>query len=187
MKRRLFLAAVILICCALLGIGSVAYFTASATATNVITSGSVKIQLNEWADVEANPPVPFGDVTGVMPGASVPKFVEVENIGSAPAYIRVKVEKRLALPAGTEGETDPGLITLDINTADWTEKDGFYYYNRPLAPGETTAYLFTRVGFDSSMGNLYQNSAATVEVRAYATQVAHNGSSALQAAGWPAE
>lgn len=45
MKRKLLLIAVVIICCATLGFGSVAYFTASAKAVNVITSGNIKIAL----------------------------------------------------------------------------------------------------------------------------------------------
>lgn len=183
-KKKWALVAVVAMCCALLGAGSAAFFTASATATNVITSGSVDIRLNEWAAVEPER-IPFTEVTGVMPGQTVPKYVEVENTGLAPAYVRVRVEKRIDLAEGAQGTADPSLITLDLNGTDWTERDGFYYYNRPLAPGERTTYLLTGVTFAGAMGNLYRGCRVTVEVAAQATQVAHNGATALEAAGWP--
>ena len=37
------------------------------------------------------------------------------------------------------------------------------------------------------MSNMYQNSKAVIDVTAQATQVANNGTSALDAAGWPEE
>ena len=46
--------------------------------------------------------------------------------------------------------------------------------------------LFTTVTFDAAMGNAYQNSTATVSVRADAVQTANNGAAVLEAAGWPA-
>ncbi len=35
------------------------------------------------------------------------------------------------------------------------------------------------------MSNMYQESRAILQVNAFATQTAHNGASALEAAGWP--
>ena len=77
--------------------------------------------------------------------------------------------------------------TLDYlcQTENWTEKDGWYYYNEALQPGESTKPLFTTVVFAPSMDNLYRNAQATVVVDVEATQFVHNGQSALEAAGWP--
>ena len=144
--------------------------------------GRVEIELREWAD-EARE-TPFEDVTGVLPGAEVVKIAEVENTGASEAWIRVGVTKSIRL-AGS-GRADLSLVSLDINTADWTlGKDGFYYYNTALKPGEVTAPLFTAVTFADEMGNEYQNAAAAVDVAAQAVQTANNGASALDAAGWP--
>ena len=68
----------------------------------------------------------------------------------------------------------------------WTLQDGYYYYNVPLEPGETTEALFKNVSFDPSMGNMYHNSKAIIKVQAQATQVKNNGASVTEAAGWPA-
>lgn len=50
MKRKIFLLSVVAICIAIAAVGTLAYFNAEDTAHNVITSGSVKIRLDEWAD-----------------------------------------------------------------------------------------------------------------------------------------
>lgn len=187
MKKKITVISLIVAMVAVLALGTAAYFTAEGTATNVITAGSVKIALHETAVKEPGAePVPFEDVSGVMPGSVVSKIVTVENTGSGTAWVRVSVTKAIALAEGLEGEIDLGLVGLDIDTEHWTEHDGYYYYNAPLAAGETTEPLFTSVTFAAGMGNLYQGSTATVGVTAQATQTANNGESALEAAGWPA-
>lgn len=186
MKRRLLAGAVIVICLSLLAYGTLAFFTAEGTARNVITSGEIDIELLEWADEEKTTPFPEDGVSGVMPGAEVTKIVEVKNTGSNDAYIRVKVEKQILLSEGVEGEPDSGLMKLDFDETRWTlGEDGFYYYKDALKPGEVTEPLFASVTFDISMGNLYQNSTAKVDVTAYAVQADNNGSTVTEAKGWP--
>lgn len=188
MKRRLLAGAVIVMCLSLLAYGTLAYFTAEDTAHNVITSGEIDIELLEWADEERTTPFPENGVNGVMPGTDVTKIVEVKNTGSNAAYIRVKVEKEIVLPDGVEGEPDSGLMKLDFDEVYWTlGEDGFYYYNEALEPGAVTEPLFASVSFDTSMGNIYQNSTASVDVTAYAVQVANNGDGVMDAKGWPQE
>ena len=186
MKRRLFAGAVIVMCLSLLGFGTLAYFTAEDTAHNVITSGDIDIELQEWADEEKTIPFPEEGISGVMPGTETTKIVEVKNTGSNPAYIRVAVEKKIALADGVQGEPDSGLMEIDFDETSWTlGEDGYYYYKEALEPGEVTEALFASVSFDPDMGNLYQKSTASVEVTAYAVQVANNGETVMDAKGCP--
>lgn len=120
-----------------------------------------------------------------MPGTEVSKIVQVKNIGGQAAWVRVSAEKAIHLAEGVNGEVDISLISYDLNTAFWTEKNGFYYYNTILQPNEVTEALFTKIIFSATMSNMYQNSKAVIDVTAQATQVANNGTSALDAAGWP--
>lgn len=122
-----------------------------------------------------------------MPGTSVTKIVEIKNIGEQSAFIRISLKKRIKLAKGAEGETDEGLIDLVLNDEDWTYQDGYYYYNQPLDPGQTTTPLLQSVQFKPEMGNLYQGCTVNVYVVAQAVQTAHNGTSALEAKGWPAD
>ena len=80
---------------------------------------------------------------------------------------------------------DASLVELACNTADWTEKDGYYYYNKVLKPGEVTAPVCTAVSFHADMSNAYQNATATIDIFAQATQSANNGNTAMDAQGWP--
>lgn len=184
MKKKLCVIALLVSCLAIAAYGTSAYFTHEQTATNVITTGSIKVELQEWADT-GNGLVPFVDVEGVLPGTEISKIVQVKNMGGQAAWIRVSVEKTILLADGAEGEVDLSLISYDLNSDFWTEKDGFYYYNTILQPNKVTEPLFTKIIFSASMSNMYQNSKAVIDVTAQATQVANNGTSALDAAGWP--
>ena len=173
---------VLAICIATLAVGTLAYFTAEGRAHNVITTGGVKITVQEWADEEKTKP--FEDVTGIMPGMTVTKIAEIKNTGASDAWVRVKVEKNIKLQG--EGTPDTALVELNLNLTDWTlGEDGHLYYNKALKPGEVTEPIFTAVTFNVTMGNEYQNATATVDVAAQAVQTANNGASALEAAGWP--
>lgn len=181
MKKKLLILSLAAICLAITAIGTLAYFTSEGTAHNVITTGGVEITVQEWADEARTEP--FEDLTGVMPNTTVTKIAEIKNTGASDAWVRVKVEKSIKLQG--DGTPDTGLVELALNTADWTEKDGYYYYTKVLKPGEVTAPIFTAVTFKPDMGNEYQNATATVDVVAQAVQVANNGDTVMDAKGWP--
>ena len=183
MKRKLLILSVLAICIATLAAGTLAYFTSEGTAHNIITTGGVEITVREWADEDRQ--TPFEDLTGIMPGMTVTKIAEIKNTGVSDAWVRVKVEKSIQLQG--EGTPDTGLVELALNTTDWTERDGYYYYNKALKPGEVTAPIFTAGTFNAAMGNEYQNATAHVKVIAYAVQSANNGDSPQAAKGWPSD
>ena len=189
-KKKLFSLAVIVICLSIIGGGTLAYFTDSTTAHNVITTGNIDIEIIETTDGEN----PFVDVTGVMPGMEVDKIVQVSNEGANDAWVRLKVDKQITLANGTVNEEDENLI-IRYNLGDapeqWTyaqdneNQNYYYYYNSLLKPGQKTTPLFKDVLFDKKMGNEYQNSTAQVYVFAQATQGDNNGKTVLEADGWP--
>ena len=183
MKRKLLIVSALAILVAVTAAGTLAYFTDTGTAHNVITTGNVKIELNEWADDARTQP--FQDKTGVMPGTKVTKIVEVKNTGTGAAFVRLRVETEVH--SAEKQEMDPKHVRLDFNQTDWIYQDGYYYYARSLQPGETTVPLFTAVTFAAEMGNEYQNATAHVNVKAYAVQSANNGDDPLNAEGWPSD
>lgn len=188
MKKKVAAGAVLAICLSILIYTTIAYFNTADTARNVITSGNIKIQLQETALVDDSE-IPFEesqDVYNVMPGQEVSKIVRVENTGDNPAYIRISVDKAIQLAEGTQGDPDTNLISIDYDSRNWTPgNDGYYYYNKPLAAGATTEPLFRNVIFDPTMGNMYQDSKAVIKVSAQATQVKNNGTDVFSAKGWP--
>ena len=185
MKRKLLIVSVLAILVAVTAAGTLAYFTDTGSAHNVITTGNVDIELKEWADEARTQP--FEDKTGVMPGTKVTKIVEVKNTGTGAAFLRLYVETEVYSAKGQN--MGPKHVSLNFNKTEWTysESDGYYYYNRALQPGETTEPLFTTVAFDPLMGNEYQNASAHVKVTAYAVQSANNGDNPQAAKGWPSD
>ena len=188
MKKKIAIGAVLVMCLSMLIYSTIAYFNTADTARNVITAGDIKIELQETA-IRDGEEILFEQSQerfNVMPGQDVSKIVRVKNTGSNPAYIRVEVQKAIALAADSHGDVDLDLVSLDFDGDSWRlGSDGFYYYDQPLAPGETTAALFRNVKFDTGMGNMYQGSTATIKVSAQATQVKNNGTDVFSAAGWP--
>ena len=185
MKRKI-AALVVFIAIAVMSIsGTMAYFTADSVATNVITAGNIDITLEEW-EVEDQVPYNNKNKQNIMPGSEIDKIVKVRNHGSNPAYIRVAVEKVIALADGMEGTADLSLLHCPINTEYWIEKDGYYYYQHILEAGEATEPLFEKVIFDKAMGNMYQNCEVTINVKAEAVQSENNEKEDVTTVtGWP--
>ena len=182
MKRKLLILSVLAICIATLTTGTLAFFTSEGRAHNVITTGGVKIAVQEWADKGKEKP--FRNLEGIMPSMTVTKIAEIKNTGASDAWIRVKVEKNIQLQG--KGTPDTDLVELNLNDTDWElGQDGYYYYNQALKPNAVTEPIFTAVTFNANMGNEYQNATASVDVSAQAVQTANNGASAMTANGWP--
>ena len=175
-RHRVMVIALIVLVAALIAGGTLAYFTDEETAYNVITTGNLDMMLHE--ETTDSKPFPKEGISGVMPGDVVDKKVYLSNEGNVDMYVRIGVETTI------EPETlSLEYISLDINTADWTEKDGYYYYTKALKPGEATPALFNTVTFSPDMGNDYQECTVKVDVKAQAVQAKNNTDSALTAGG----
>lgn len=199
------LAALAVAACLLLAAGgtTLAYFTDSETAHNVVTSGGVDIGIVEKTKVGDDLlDFPEEGVLGVMPGESVSKIVTVENTGSAPAWVRVKVDRsvlgedeaELPLAAevkvkgagGSDEVAEVEVVSFEVEDG-WVDGgDGWWYWTSPVAPGGSTGVLFDAVSFAKLTPDAYQGCTASVDVSAQAVQSAHNGETVLGAAGWPA-
>ena len=182
-RKRIGLIATIVCCIAILASGTVAYFTAQETAYNVITTGALSMRLvEEGADGK---PFPKEGITGILPNMEVTKKVYIENTGDVDMYVRIALDQKIESLSDPAAQLNFEHISLNINKTDWTEKDGYYYYNRVLKPGEATVPLFTTVSFDAKMGNEYMNARVRIDVDAQAVQSKNNTDSPLTAAGWP--
>ncbi len=183
-RTRLMAIAMVVCLFAVLAAGSVAYFTAEETAYNVISTGVLDIELHEETD--EGRPFPAEGIKNAVPGDVVGKEVTVENTGTVDTYVRIAVETKMTAEDGTELSTD--VLKMDFDTKNWTEKDGWFYYNVALKPGEETPALFTAVTFDSAMGNEYMSATAQVNVNVQAVQSRNNDAGGvLGATGWPQE
>ena len=189
MKKRLACCAMLCILLSLVMNSTLAYFTAENTARNVIASGSVTVEVVEkqvvGGTLENYPDTPIS----IMPGSQVSKIVSAKNLDE-PAWLRmaytVTIQDANGKTVELSAEQRDKIIIIDADTANWTYKSGWWYYNKALATGEETKPLFTQVVFSGSeMGNAYQNCTVMIDVTAQAVQKAHNGNTVMDAAGWP--
>lgn len=189
MRKKIFAIAIAAICFAVLTSTTLAYFTASDVAQNVITSGGIAIKVVEQQLVNgALQPYPSQSIQ-IEPGTTVSKIVSVANL-EQPAWIRmcytITVLDRDDKEMAVSGEELSSVISIEPDAHNWTMKDGWWYYNGVVASGEVTGPLFTQVHFSGpKMGNKYQECSIVIDVTAQAVQTANNGITALDAAGWP--
>lgn len=120
-------AALILSLCLIfaLAVGTtVALLKANTTpVTNTFTAAKSEIKINE----------------NVENGKK--SSIQVENIGTATSYVRVKLVMNWV---DGDGKVVSGgkLPEVTLNEPDWFMKDGIYYYTKPVAPeGKTTNLL----------------------------------------------
>ena len=65
--------------------------------------------------------------------------IQVENIGTATSYVRVKLVCNWVDKDGNVSATPVPAPT--ITNSDWFVKDGIYYYKMPVAPNDQTSNL----------------------------------------------
>ena len=95
MKKKVVLGSALVLLVALMAWGTWAYFTTEAHVTNVITTGTIKITLNDQINATGATHTADGwQLNGVMPGVEVEKTVSVTNDNAdtaGKAWVRVKV------------------------------------------------------------------------------------------------
>lgn len=168
MSKRKILALASAVCVvAILAIGgTLAYFTATDDATNTFTVGNVDITLTEpnWEGSGSK------DAPEVYPGEPLAKDPTVTNSGANPCFVRIKVEGLDCLaPAGNiTYRTDYVTGKLGV---DWVlHTDGYFYYNKVLAVGDTTDALFDQIVIPTDLKNGDAKTEFNVVVTAEAVQ-----------------
>lgn len=198
LRTLLSFVALIVVTIILFSAQTIAWFSDSVSSSDAaIKAGTLDIDLIEMADSDT---AYTTDPVAVMPATSVPKIVTVANKGSLEVYVRIKLE--LTITKTPEHSDEQTLIPSDWkkyvechfnltpenadDKAYWyLHEDGYYYYMKPLAPGEETEFLFNSVLFAPAMGNEFTNTTISFVVTAEATQTFDNGTTPLQAEGWP--
>lgn len=115
------LLALVLLSCAV--VGTLAWLTTGTDSiTNTFTAASVP-----------NTPVEVFDGT-------TKTSVQVKNTGNIAAYVRVKL---VPYRVNENGDHIGGKATIPNFTlgTDWFEKDGYYYYAKPVAPNASSGNL----------------------------------------------
>ena len=162
--------------------GSVAYFVTSETAHNVVSTSGVSIALYELAGPAEIQP--FHDLENITPGTTYSKIPYIENTDTEPVWVRAKITLKQTTGDGTETPLTDYASFMEFGDlgTNWTlHTDGFFYYASALAGGAQTEPLFKTVKFADTIGDEYQLATYSLTVTAEATQVAHNGTSGLDA------
>lgn len=197
MKRKILALSGLVLFVAMLAWGSIAYFTAEDQAVNVLTIGSVDIQIEEY-DQEGNritdPYVMPASFRNIEPGQRLIKQVMIKNRGGNKAWVRAKIIDTITSAA--DAPLSESVLAYNVNqlndasaqtaSGTWTlGSDGYYYFSAPIAPGKT-AVLFDVITFDGpSMGNAYQDCVTKIQVLAQAVQ--YEGNETCESDRWPAE
>lgn len=157
---------------------TIAYYTSKETVNNIITTGSIDLDIVEVGFDGKE--FPINGVDRVIPGSVVIKNVSIKNSGDNPMWLRVK-----AIKSFNNLELNTEVASLDFNLVDWTYNNGWYYYNDIIQVNQTSNELFNSVTFaDEAMGNEYQNTTFTISIVAEAVQSENNGTDVLLAFGW---
>lgn len=159
----------------------------------------------EWSDrAETSETVPVTlDASRVMPGDIIELkdskgndgIYNVDNTGSADAYIRVTVKSYWAdLDGNPLEELDPTAFTLTANEEDWInagpavgengEDAGVLFYcKEPVAPGQSTQELLQTLSFSTDLDNSYTDKQIVLEAVAEGVQFAGSQYNELNANG----
>lgn len=82
--------------------GTLAYLTATDSATNTITVGNVKIDLTEGGEWDTNP----NYKPTLLPGVSIAKAPKITNTGNTPAWVWMEIELPTALYTSNDVQID---------------------------------------------------------------------------------
>lgn len=189
MKKKILALAVIVVCLSILAATTFAYFTETITVAGEITSGAIEITVVE-KNADGTVTAYATEPISVMPTQRVGKAVAVRSEAQA-AYVRMRFDLTVLDSQDREMDLDAEalakVIAIIPDAENWTQKDGWWYYARSLSAGDVSAPLFEEIVFSGpNMGNDYQNCTVLLHVTAQAVQSANNGTSALDALGWPA-
>lgn len=172
MKKKLGLITATVALGALLAVGgTLAWFTDTETATNVVTTGNVNISILENDEVKDDSGITFPE--NQVPGASLEKVVTVKNTGANPAYVRVTLD--------VTGKDDAVLTDAQIalikaaiqfpESSTWdTDDNEVYYYIGEVAPEGSTEALITGIAIPTTWDNNMTNLKFDVKIVAEAIQ-----------------
>lgn len=201
MKRKIAIAAGILVTAVSTISGSYAYYQDSVTVTNHISTGDVNIGIQEYEKDGDTEKVYAGPADGiVLPSQTISKIPRITNYAET-CYIRVKTtysgeasdsvsnvdtekpEKPEITPEPTETpsvdqdkETPAEYVLsdeeLDGISDEWVKQGEYYYYTQPLKNGES-ADFFQNVTIPAAWTSKAQDRVLGLTVTAEAVQAAN--------------
>lgn len=130
-KKKIFLTVIacLLVVSASFGM-TYAYLIANDSVSNEFTIGENKIEIEEEYD-------PTEKLT---PGIEINKKPSVKNTGNLYCYVRMRADF-------SDSAAKDFCEELVMDTANWeyNSSDGYYYYKKLLAPGDSTTNLFEKI------------------------------------------
>lgn len=167
-KIKCTVVALVAIAITFLSQGTLAYYQTVGKATNVVTSGNIRLIIHETTDNGTEFPT---NGVYIVPGDIVSKKVSIENDCEHPFYLRVK----MVYGVNSTELSAEDCFKLNINNEHWELYDGWYYYKRIVAPQQTTPEIFSHVEMvGSKIDNSYIGKTLTLSVNAQAVQSENN-------------
>lgn len=188
--QKSFLIIILIIVIGLISLTSIiAFVTRSAMAKNVITFGSLKMQLlqttidenNNEVEVENNKDI------NITYKSTLSRIVKIKNLGKHDFFARISLN---LVGTDTNNQTFDAnkFVIYNINNEDWIYKDGWYYYKKIVKQDEITSNLLTEVYFNINDITIeYPNSKVKLDINAEAVQAENNNEKVLEAVGWPSK
>ncbi len=164
MKKKVLIGLSVLALVALMAVGTWAWFTdESGPVGNTFKAGTVTISLTNG----------ISSVTNWNPGDTETGDIKVTNTGSKAAYVRVELDA-----SWNDDELLDSNVELALNTTDWVESDGYYYYKGATdgaLASEATAVLLSGVTLNgAATDNAYQGKTFTINATAEAVQASND-------------
>lgn len=165
----------------------IAYVTRSTIAKNVITFGSLKMQLIETRLDENNNEIEVedGENLDITNKSEISRIIKIKNLGNHDFFARVSITISGKNHSDQQIDTNQ-YVTYNTNTDDWIYKNGWYYYKKIVKPKEISTNLLSEIKFDTDniMKN-YKNANFKLNINAEVVQAENNASDVLDALGWP--
>ena len=141
MENKKSLIAIVLV--ALVGIigATFAYFTSTSRLTNTFQTGTYSTSVKET----------FISPDNWTPGTTTTKKVNVTNNGSVAVAVRAKYTEKWTAANGTtlDGVRNGVKVAQFTVGSDWiASTDGYYYYTKTLATGQTSSDFISSVTFN---------------------------------------
>lgn len=133
--------------------GTYAWLTYHQDLPNLLTTGKYNVKTHEEFHPE-----------GWDKGVTVEKKVWVENTGTLPVYVRVKI-----VPFWKDGQAflingkDTAKLNFS-NSKDWKKVGDFYYYTKPLKGKEKTDNLLESVTLSKDLPSEYNKNNFKIDV-----------------------
>lgn len=159
MKKKILVLSLVVSLVAITALGvTLAYFTATRTATNTFTMGNIDIMLREptWDgydfDDATTPALPTNPAAGneglgfyvakpLMPGDVAPKDPRVKNTGDHPAYILLELKSAIDINSTTDSFVLGNSKLAGDFSGTLLNNDNWYLVHAEAIPGSYTTIL----------------------------------------------